>query len=38
MLLGLYITIQNSTGIKTVSYSEFQQYVHNGYISKIIGY
>ena len=38
MLLGLYITIENSTGIKSVSYDEFQQYVRDGYMSKIIGY
>ena len=38
MLLGLYITNENSTGIKSVSYDEFQQYVRNGYMSKIIGY
>ena len=38
MLLGLYITTENSTGIKSVSYDEFQQYVRDGYMSKIIGY
>ena len=38
MLLGLYITNENSTGIKSVSYDEFQQYVRAGYMSKIIGY
>ena len=38
MLLGLYITNENSTGIKSVSYDEFQQYVRDGYISKVIGY
>ena len=38
MLLGLYITNENSTGIKSVSYDEFQQYVRDGYMSKIIGY
>ena len=38
MLLGLYITNENSTGIKSVSYAEFQQYVRDGYMSKIIGY
>ena len=38
MLLGLYITNENSTGIKSVSYDEFQQYVRDGYMSEIIGY
>ena len=38
MLLGLYITNENSTRIKSVSYDEFQQYVRDGYMSKIIGY
>ena len=38
MLLGLYITNENSTGIKSVSYDEFQQYVRDGYMSKIIVY
>ncbi len=38
MLLGLYITNENSTETKSVSYDEFQQYVRDGYMSKIIGY
>ena len=38
MLLGLYMTNENSTGTKNISYDEFQQYVRNGYMSKIIGY
>ncbi len=38
MLLGLYLTNENSTGTKNISYDEFQQYVRNGYMSKIIGY
>ena len=38
MLLGLYITNENSTGIKSVSYDKLQQYVRDGYMSKIIGY
>lgn len=38
MLLGLYLTNENSSGSKDVSYDEFQQYVRNGYISKVIGY
>ena len=38
MLLGLYLTNENSTVTKNISYDEFQQYVRNGYMSKIIGY
>ena len=38
MLLGLYLTNENSTGTKNISYDEFQQYVRDGYMSKIIGY
>ncbi|MCI1648057.1 MAG: ATP-dependent zinc metalloprotease FtsH, partial [Bacteroides sp.] len=38
MLLGLYLTNENSSGTKEVSYDEFQQYVRNGYMSKVIGY
>lgn len=38
MLFGLYLTNENSTGVKNVSYDEFQQYVTEGYISKVIGY
>ena len=38
MLLGLYLINENSTGTKNISYDEFQQYVRNGYMSKIIGY
>ena len=38
MLLVLYLTNENSTGTKNISYDEFQQYVRNGYMSKIIGY
>ena len=38
MLLGLYLTNENSIGTKNISYDEFQQYVRNGYMSKIIGY
>lgn len=38
MLLGLWFTNENSAGTKTVSYDEFQQYVRDGYMSKIIGY
>ena len=38
MLLGLWFTNENTTGTKTVSYDEFQQYVRDGYMSKIVGY
>ena len=38
MLLGLFFTNENSAGIKSISYDEFQQYVRDGYMSKIIGY
>ncbi len=38
MIMGLFWTTQNSTMNKSVSYDEFQQYVRNGYISKVIGY
>ncbi len=38
MLLGLYLTNENSAGTKDVSYDEFQQYARNGYISKVVGY
>ena len=38
MLLGLWFTNENTTNTKIVSYDEFQQYVRDGYMSKIIGY
>ena len=38
MLLGLYLTNENGTATKNISYDEFQQYVRDGYISKVIGY
>ncbi len=38
MLLGLWFTNENTTNTKMVSYDEFQQYVRDGYMSKIIGY
>lgn len=38
MLLGLYFTNESGTTSKEISYDEFQQYVHNGYISKVVGY
>ncbi len=38
MLLGLYLTNESGSSSKSISYDEFQQYVRNGYISKVIGY
>ncbi|WP_291528355.1 ATP-dependent zinc metalloprotease FtsH [Bacteroides sp. UBA939] len=38
MLLGLYLTNEGSTNSKNVPYDEFQQYIRNGYMSKVIGY
>lgn len=39
MLLGLWFSSQSeSAGSKQVQYSEFQRYISNGYISKVLGY
>lgn len=38
MLLGLYLTNEGGSINKKVSYDEFQQFVQNGYVSKVIGY
>ena len=38
MLLGLYFTNDSSTSSREVSYNEFQQYVRNGYVEKVVGY
>ncbi|MEG1563676.1 MAG: ATP-dependent zinc metalloprotease FtsH [Bacteroides sp.] len=38
MLGGLWWSNQNATTSKSISYDEFQQYVRNGYVSKVIGY
>lgn len=38
MLLGLYFVNGNSSVNKNISYDEFQQYVRDGYVSKVIGY
>ncbi|MEG0455139.1 MAG: ATP-dependent metallopeptidase FtsH/Yme1/Tma family protein, partial [Bacteroides sp.] len=38
MLLGLWWTNQGGATSKNISYDEFQQYVRNGYVSKVIGY
>ena len=37
-LLGLYLTNENGNAERNISYDEFQQYVRNGYVSKVIGY
>ena len=37
-LLGLYLTNENGNTERNISYDEFQQYVRNGYVSKVIGY
>lgn len=38
MLLGLYFANGSSSIRKNISYDEFQQYVRDGYVSKVIGY
>ena len=38
MLLGLYLTNESGSASKNIPYDEFQEYVHNGYISKVTGY
>ena len=38
MLLGLYFANGNSSVNKNISYDEFQQYVRDGYVSKVFGY
>ncbi len=38
MLLGLYLTNDNSSGSKNVPYDQFQQYIQNGYVNKVISY
>ncbi|KAA6346284.1 hypothetical protein EZS27_006209, partial [termite gut metagenome] len=37
-LLVFYITNENGSVNKEIPYDEFQQYVRNNYVSKIIGY
>ena len=37
-LLGLFLTNKNSSSSLDLSYETFQQYVREGYISKVIGY
>ncbi|WP_321478564.1 ATP-dependent zinc metalloprotease FtsH [uncultured Bacteroides sp.] len=38
MLLGLYLTNENSSVNKQISYDQFQQYVSKGYVNSVIGY
>ena len=38
MLLWLYFANGSSSVSKNISYDEFQQYVRDGYVSKVIGY
>lgn len=38
MLLGLYLTNENGTATRDISYDEFQKYIQNGYVSKVVGY
>lgn len=38
MLLGLYFANGSSSISENISYDEFQQYVRDGYVSKVIGY
>ncbi len=38
MIAVLWFTSDYNTPTKNISYDEFQQYVQNGYISKVVGY
>ncbi|MDR0745247.1 MAG: ATP-dependent zinc metalloprotease FtsH [Mediterranea sp.] len=38
MLLGLYLTNESGSINKNVPYDEFQKYVREGYVNKVIGY
>lgn len=38
MLLGLYLTNESGSVNKSISYDEFQKYVREGYVNKVIGY
>ena len=38
MLIGLYLSSEGGSMTKPISYSEFQQYVRNGYASKVVTY
>ncbi len=37
-ILGLYLTNQDDASTRNVSYDEFQLYVRNGYVNKVVGY
>ena len=38
MLLGLYLTNESGSVSKNVSYDEFQKFISEGYVNKVIGY
>ncbi len=38
MLIGLYLSSEGGSTTKQISYNEFQQYVRNGYASKVVAY
>ena len=38
MIVGLYFTNENGAATKEIPYNEIQQYVKNGYISRVVGY
>lgn len=38
MLIGLYLSSEGNSMSKQISYNEFQQYVRNGYATKVIAY
>jgi cell division protease FtsH len=38
MLLGLYLANGSGSVNKEISYDEFQQYVRDGYVSRVVGY
>ena len=38
MLFGLWVTNQNGSSSKNVSYDEFQSYVQKGYVSRVTGF
>ncbi|MDR0961260.1 MAG: ATP-dependent zinc metalloprotease FtsH [Mediterranea sp.] len=38
VIIGVYLTSDNGSSTRDVSYDVFQEYVHNGYFSRIIGY
>ena len=38
MLIGLYLSSEGGSLTKQISYNEFQQYVRNGYATKVVAY